>query len=190
MFTWEETEKNGPYKVLNHFETYVRPRKNKRIARHRLQQRKRNSEETLDHFVKDLRIILMDCENADPEDILTDVIIDGIFESRVQERLLDQGEGLSRAKVLEIGQQFEMSHKQIRFMRNEDNYKLGVSAITAQSKSHPKPCASSSQLQAFKACGRCGKDERHLWNQGKCPAVGSACSYCKRPNHWMLVCRR
>ena len=157
MFTWEETEKNGPYKVLNHFETYVRPRKNKRIARHRLQQRKRNSEETLDHFVKDLRIILMDCEYADPKDILIDAIIDDIFESRVQERILDQGEGLSLAKVLEIGQQFELSRKQIRFVRNEDNYKLGVSALTTQSKSHPKHCASSSQLLGIKVCGRCGR---------------------------------
>ena len=38
MFTWEETKKDDPYEVLNHFETYVRPRKNKWIARHRLKQ--------------------------------------------------------------------------------------------------------------------------------------------------------
>ena len=97
---------------------------------------------------------------------------------------LDQGEGLSLAKALEIGQQFESSRKQIRIVRVEDNYKLGVSAITAQSKPHPKSCALSSQLQAFQACSRCGKDERHLGNQGECPAVVSTCSYCKRPDHW------
>ena len=37
------------------------------------------SEETFDSFVKDQRTILMDCEYADPEDILIDAIIDGIF---------------------------------------------------------------------------------------------------------------
>ena len=46
MFTWEETEKDDAYKILDHFETYVRPRKNKRIARHRLEQQKQKSEET------------------------------------------------------------------------------------------------------------------------------------------------
>ena len=131
-FTWEETEKDDPYKVLNRFETYVRPRKNKRIAQHQLKQRKQKSEETFDNFVKDLRIILMVCEYADPEDILIDAIIDGIFESRVQERLLAQGEGLSLAKALEMGQQFELSRKQIRIVRNEDNYKPGVSAISSE----------------------------------------------------------
>ena len=63
-FRWEETEKDDPYKVLDHFETYVWPRINKRITRHRLKQQKQKSEEIIDNFVKDLRIILMDCEYA------------------------------------------------------------------------------------------------------------------------------
>jgi len=45
----------------------------------------KKSEETFDNFVQDLRIILMDCEYADPEDILMDAIIVDILKSRVQE---------------------------------------------------------------------------------------------------------
>ena len=33
---WAEGEKEDPDKVLSKFETYVRPRKNKRVARHKL----------------------------------------------------------------------------------------------------------------------------------------------------------
>ena len=46
----------------------------------------KKSEETFDNFVQDLRIILMDCEYADPEDILMDAIIVDILKSRVKER--------------------------------------------------------------------------------------------------------
>jgi len=39
--------------------------------------------------VKDLKLLLMDCEYADPDDMLIDAIIAGVKEKRVQERLLE-----------------------------------------------------------------------------------------------------
>ncbi|KAM3619380.1 uncharacterized protein V6R79_007200 [Siganus canaliculatus] len=61
----------------------------------------------------DLKLLLMDCEYVDSDDMLIDAIIAGIREKRVQERLLDRGEDLTLAKAVEIPQQFEMSQKQI-----------------------------------------------------------------------------
>uniref|UniRef100_UPI00358E67E6 adhesion G protein-coupled receptor B3-like n=1 Tax=Myxine glutinosa TaxID=7769 RepID=UPI00358E67E6 len=90
MFKWEETEKDDPNRVLGHFVRFVRPRKNKRIARNWLRQQKQGSEEMFHNFVKNLRIILMDCEYADPEDILIDANAAGIHEPKMQERLLNQ----------------------------------------------------------------------------------------------------
>ena len=69
-FTWEEGEQENPEAVLGKFEAYIRPRKNKRIARHRLKQR----------IVKDLRLILLDCSYHDPEDNLIDCRINGTSE--------------------------------------------------------------------------------------------------------------
>jgi len=87
------------------------PGKNKRVARHRLKQRRQRSGESFDHFTKDLRIILMDCDYRDPDDILVDYIIDASHDKRVQEKFYDSGEELSLAKAIEIGQQLELSQK-------------------------------------------------------------------------------
>ena len=74
----EREKKQTQVKVLDKLEAYVRPRKNKRIARHKLKLRKQSTGESFDNFVKDLRLILMDCEYTDPDDILIDSIIDGV----------------------------------------------------------------------------------------------------------------
>ena len=65
-------------KVLDRLDNYVWPRENKRISRHKLNLRKQSQGESFDNFVKDLRLILMDCEYTDPDDILIDSIIDGV----------------------------------------------------------------------------------------------------------------
>jgi len=158
----------------------VRPRKNKRIAGHKLKLRKQNAGESFDNFAKDLRLILMDCEYTDPDEILIDSIIDGVQAKKLQERLLDRGEELTLAKAIEIGQQYEMSQKQVRVVRDEEP------PILALDPKNPKKPDS----QKGKHCSRCGKDPQHDWNQWKCPALGSTCSYCKTPNHWLAVCNR
>ena len=101
--TWAEGDEDDPSKILDKFEVYVRPKKNKRAARFKVKQRRQQEDESFDNFVKDLRLILMDCEYADTDDILIDAIIAGVSHRKAQERLLDQGQELSLAKTLEIG---------------------------------------------------------------------------------------
>ena len=61
----------------NSRQEYVRPRQVKRAARFKVKQRKQAESELFDNFVKDLRLIIMDCEYTDPDDVLIDVIIAG-----------------------------------------------------------------------------------------------------------------
>lgn len=196
---WADGEKEDPEVVLDKFAAYVRPRKNKRIARHRFKQRKQGASEGFDNFVKDLRIMLMDCEYADSDDMLIDAIIAGVREKRVQERLLDKGEDLNLAKALEIPQQFEMSQKQMKIVREEDT-KVSFMSSRAKHAAHHKNVKSYDHKQVkpkqqrqtsenkTRNCSKCGKDPRHPWNEGKCPAKGSICSHCRKPNHWAAAC--
>ena len=190
----DEGEKQDPVKVLDKLESYVRPRKNKRISRHKLKLRKQGQGEPFDNFVKDLRLILMDCEYIDPDGILIDSIIDGVQAKKLQEKLLDRGEELTLADAIKIGQQYELSQKQVRFVRDED---AAVSALLSRTNREPTfpvgPKHKSMPQRSDpikKSCYRCGKDPQHDWNKGKCPALGSTCSYCKKPNHWRAVCSR
>ncbi|KAJ8305094.1 hypothetical protein KUTeg_017354 [Tegillarca granosa] len=168
--TWDEGEEDAPDKILDKLEAYVRPRKNKRVARFRAQQRKQSHGESFDNFVKDLRIILMDCEFADPDDMLIDLIINGMSHAKVQERLLDQGQGLTLSKAIDIGRQYEMSQSQMKLIRGDGT--LPVSSVRG------KPTTKS----------RCGR-EAHQGN-ATCPAKGTVCKFCKKRDHWTIVCRK
>ena len=95
-------------------------------------QRKQGATESFDRFLKELWLLLMECEYADfYADMLIDAIIAGVKEKRVQERLLDKGEDLTLAKAIEIPQQFEMSQQQIRIVREEDSQ---VSSVATRTK--------------------------------------------------------
>ena len=89
-FNWEDGEEDDPQKIFAKLDAYVKPRKNKRVARFKAQQRKQLEGETFNNFVKDLRLLMMDCDFTEPDDILMDLIINGVRIAKIQERLLDQ----------------------------------------------------------------------------------------------------
>ncbi|GAB1598665.1 hypothetical protein Ahia01_000143700, partial [Argonauta hians] len=62
----------------------------------------------------------MNCDYADPDDILIDCIIDGVADSKVQERLLDRGESLTLPKSIQICHQYETSKKPVKIVRGHD----------------------------------------------------------------------
>ncbi len=103
MLNWAKGETEYPVKVLVKFESYIS------------KQKKQGASESFDHFVKHLKLLLMDCEYT----MLIDAIISGVHEKRLQERLLDRGEDLTLAKALEIPQQYEMSQKQMRIVSDD-----------------------------------------------------------------------
>ena len=170
---WEDKEEEKPASILDKFETYVRPSKNKRIARHKLKSLKQLQSESFAKFLTRLRLLIMDCAFHDADDMLIDAIIDGVYDTKLQERLLDKGEDITLAKAIEICQQFDASKSQIKIVRNEEAI-VPINVIK-------KPSFTSDKM-----CGRCGgkhKDRR-------CPAAGTTCAYCKKTGHWAKVCYR
>lgn len=84
-FTWLSGEKEDPEVVLQKFEDYVLPQRNKRIARFQFNRRSQLDGETFDNFVKDLRLLAMECDFTDSDDLLVDALIRGVFHKKVQE---------------------------------------------------------------------------------------------------------
>uniref|UniRef100_UPI00358DDFDB ubiquinone biosynthesis O-methyltransferase, mitochondrial isoform X1 n=1 Tax=Myxine glutinosa TaxID=7769 RepID=UPI00358DDFDB len=172
---------------------YDRRKKSKRACRQRLMRRKQWRYEPFHHFVTCLSKVIMDCGYVDAEDMLTDVIIAGIYEPQLKKILIDQGDELTLTEVHEIGQQFELACKEGLIMRDEDDHQPGVSAIAGQrnsfGKSRAKPYGSQfRRWYKWKPCLFCGKDRQHLGNDGVCPAFGTTCSYCNGRNHWAVKC--
>nr|XP_022311305.1 uncharacterized protein K02A2.6-like [Crassostrea virginica] len=208
-FVWEEGDTDKPNKILDKFEEYVRPRKNKRAARFKVKQRKQGESESFDNFLKDLRLIIMDCEYTDPDDVLIDAIIAGVRHVKVQERLLDQGSDLTLANALSIGRQYENSQLQLKLIRVVEDQASAhqVSHVYAAQKIYkqkPHHTNKKHKKQPYKqrtrtetcrtrtqTCSRCGLDpvEGHA-KSGQCPAIGSTCKYCHRKDHWIAACRK
>lgn len=202
-FDWESGDEDKPDKILDKFEAYVRPRKNKRTARFKVKQRKQGESESFDNFVKDLRLIIMDCEYTDQEDVLIDCIIAGVRHMKVQERLLDQGSDLTLAKALSIGRQYENSQKQLKLIRGSEDQTVThqISQVHATQKKFyqhkPSYNTKKHKRQPYKSrnksekCSRCGLDptESHV-KSGQCPAIGTRCNYCHNKDHWTAACRK
>ena len=53
--------------------------------------------------------MIMDCSYTDSDDMLFDAIIDGMYETKLQECYLNRGKDIIPAKPIEICQQFDAS---------------------------------------------------------------------------------
>ena len=98
-FNWTQdfdgvSEEDLPMAILQKFEDYKWPRKNKRIARYKFSQCVQRMGESFDNFLKGLRILAMDCEYTDTGDMLVDNIVRGVYHKKVQECLLGKGQEL------------------------------------------------------------------------------------------------
>ena len=196
-----DLERQNPTVILDKYRDYVRPRSNKRMARNRLKHRKQGADETFDSFVKDLRMIIMDCSYTDADDILVDYIIDGVKDLKLQEKLLDKGGELTLAQAITLGQQFELSRKQMAELHYGEDTRVSTKAFAIKTQkqrkpsfqkpppakqSRPPPRRESSS--PANACDKCGKDRKHSWSNGNCPAKNAKCSYCKFRGHWLVCC--
>ena len=56
---------------------------------------------------------------------------------------------------------------------------------TSSSNKHSTNGTQTSTYKTIK-CWKCGKTHE----MGKCPAKGTTCKYCKKPDHWLKVCRK
>ena len=101
---------------------------------------------------------------------------------------MDQSQDITLKRAVEIGQQFELSQAQVKFMRGEEVLKSHKKHPTKSTVSHAKSAGTGkpkiSKHNDISSCSSCGLEH------GKCPAIGSTCSYCKQRNHWKKVCRR
>lgn len=88
--TWTQSddEKKKLSRYWKRFEDYVASRINFRLARYKLPTVKQEPSETVDSFLKKVRVLAKKCKYTNPDEHIIDALIFGSNNPRVQSKLL------------------------------------------------------------------------------------------------------
>ena len=118
-FTESEIDKSDKIEPLIHkFEACCTPKKNLTYERHVFHSRKQHADETFDHFLTDLKIIIRKCSYGQlADDLLRDQIVEGIQSNKVRARLLRESE-LDLQKCIDICRADEAATARMKSLSN------------------------------------------------------------------------
>lgn len=164
---------------------YVTPI-NEVFARHRLNNCRQDSSETLGDFLQRLKVLSNDCNfvNATAaqckESAVRDAFIAGINSSYIRQRLLEDNE-------LQLNAVFDKARSLYEAQKNAQSYvsvdrlqPLGTINLSAKAES------TSPTIRQKYNCGYCGGAPH---KREACPAVSRVCFKCNRKGHFAHVCR-
>ena len=174
--------------VYSKYEVYVKPKKNEIRATVNFHRRKPMEGEKLDSFVTDLKLLIKDCNYQEEERMLRDAIAVKSVNQRVREKCLNEGDSLTLAKAIQIGQNFEVAQDSLRAINKESEvHSLQHKSKDKKSfKAHQKPQERPKLTgKGNQKCSRCGYNRSHK----SCPAEGKKCAKCGKFNHFAAVCR-
>ena len=175
------TDKLNPTKVWKVFENFLVEKPNKWVERIELQSQSQTTEEGIEAFILRLRNKTAKCSFGDENtcnDRILEQLIKGCKYQNERKRLLEQDDALNLDKAINLLKSHEASIRHVTeystaASRSDSKTEAELDAIKARSRS---------QLQQ---CDKCGL--RH--EKGKCPAFGTECNICRKPNHWANACR-
>ncbi|XP_070198635.1 uncharacterized protein [Littorina saxatilis] len=145
---------------------------NFRIHRLELQRLTQRTGESVEDFCTRCRTKAIKCKYTDKaaeDERVLEQLIAGTSISTVQRELLSRDSTLTLATALELAKSHEATANHMRQMQELTATGSIIDAIRAKDS---------------RACGNCGGKHPHR----QCPAYGTKCSKCLRPNHWQKVC--
>ena len=101
--TWDlsDTESNTLSVHWNRFRKYVAPKINFRIARFKLRSMKQDNMESVDAYMKTVRILVRECKYSDTNGHMLDTLIFGTDSEHVQSNVIQRDETLSLGEAID-----------------------------------------------------------------------------------------
>lgn len=96
------------------FEKYVLPKKNTIFARYKFNEKVQGTNESLEQFITELKLLVKDCAYANDDEMVRDRIVFGVQSAKVREKLLNEGSELTLQKATDIARSHEFAQAQTR----------------------------------------------------------------------------
>ena len=191
--------------VLQCFEEFCEPICNFRAARFKFTKVSQRQGESIDTFYNRILKLAHQCDFSDMNEWLIDAIIFGTMCVKAQDKLLQMPNTLNLQQCLTICRHYKSlslhiqqicsgSDRQVEFLckRHPKTKKYGQNKSQLKSQNSQKspqspPSTQQKATKSQKRCYGCGRD-LHKDHAKNCPAWGSTCRKCNKPNHWEIVC--
>lgn len=189
--TWAPFEPEEAKKLQTYYDKYlahVQPKLNPIFARYKFNNELQGTS-TIDQFVTRLKLLAVDCNfvvdgKSYADGMIRDRTVFGTSSAKVRSKLIDEGEKLTLAKAIQMGQNYEYAQTQLKSMSGPvptqevhsiSQSKQGpVGNSKRQRRRRPKQQTISAKKK--EKYTRCGYD---MHPEGKtCPAVGKTCCLC------------
>lgn len=179
-------------KAVDALNAYFVPKVDTTYARHCFRQLTQAPGETIRQFATRLRRAAKDCDyGADTDNQIRDEILCKCTSTYIKRKLLEEGQGLTLPKALEIAENCEKVNTQLAAMspegqRLEEKEKdsASVNRIEGKRRGPGNKKQSPSQVTCYR-CGRAG----HISRDTKCPARGHKCHKCGHEGHFQECCK-
>ena len=203
-FNLQPHQANDVNYVLQCFEEFCEPICNFRAARFKFTKVSQCQGENIDTFYNRILKLACQCNFSDMNERLIDVIIFGTTCVKAQDKLLQMPNTLNLQQCLTVCRHYKSlslhiqqihsgSDRQVEFLRKHHpktkKYGQNKSQLKGQNSQKSQSSQSSQQkaTKSQKRCYGCGRD-LHKDHAKNCPAWGSTCRKCNKPNHWEIVC--
>ena len=189
FFTLPDTGDVKDYKkAVDALNAYFVPKVDTTYARHCFRQLTQAPGESVRQFATRLRRAAKDCDyGADTDNQIRDEILCKCTSTYIKRKLLEEGQGLTLNKALEIAGNCEKVDTQLAAMATEGQgakvKEVGTANVN-RVEEKKRGSGKNSQL----TCYRCGK-AGHLGKDPNCPARGQSCHKCGLEGHFQDRCK-
>jgi len=149
------------------FEQYASPKSNFRLSRYKLRDVKQGPTESVDQFIKRIRMLANDCKFQDYNDQIIDALIFGTNSDGVKAKLIKKDDNLTIDQTLEIARLEEITRRQVADMSSDHTTQVHAVQMKNKVPSHVKchrgqgqghrNSSGITQSSFNNKCGNCGR---------------------------------
>ena len=185
---------------LTGLNTYFTVEPNETFQRHIFRKMIQLEDETVSQYCARLRKAANNgCNYNEVDKMIRDQIVEYCLSDELRKKLMEEGNGLDLAKVLQLAATHEAVDIRFKEMSNRpllnrvssgpgsSDRPASVKPDKRSSESHSSSeCESCGRsFETSDKCGKCGRSKLHE----KCPAIGKQCHKCHGYNHFSNVCK-